>query len=227
MNADGSQARPIVQGPRIGSFSRLPTHPAWSPDGTKIAFASHWEDDTQSAGNWNIYVADIALDNSNISDPNDPRITKLTVAVDAELHPAWSPDGSKIAFQTKPGGPGNGSIYVMNSDGGYVTNLNASATPYFSMVEWSPDGSQILFVSNRDGDEEIYVTNLDGSSQTNLTNSPGNSDFHPSWSPDGSQITFTRGSGCIWIMNSDGSSQTQLRTADAEAVCGRWSTWKP
>jgi len=69
------------------------------------------------------------------------------------------------------------------------------ATPNLGAVQnsdpaWSPDGSKIAFMSDRDGgDIEIYVMNADGSHQTRLTNSPGR-DAHPSWSPDGKNIYF-------------------------------------
>lgn len=51
---------------------------------------------------------------------------------------------------------------------------------------WSPDGSKIVFMSDRDGNHEIYSMNADGSGQTRLTNSPGRDEF-PAWSPDGGE----------------------------------------
>ena len=77
---------------------------------------------------------------------------------------------------------------------------------------WSPDGRQIAFVSDRDGNWEIYVMNADGSSQTNLTNDLPD-DTGPVWSPDGRQIAFVfcrDGSYEIYVMNADGSGQTRL-----------------
>ena len=77
---------------------------------------------------------------------------------------------------------------------------------------YSPDGSQILYVSDRDGNEEIYVMQAGGGGQTNLTNHPAE-DEYPSWSSDGSLIAFhsDRQYGLeVFIMNADGSQQTAV-----------------
>jgi len=93
------------------------------------------------------------------------------------LLPCFSPDGTKIAFESYR--DGDFEIYVMNADGSNQTRLtnNGGLNPCFS-----PDGTKIAFVSDRDGDFEIYVMNADGSNQTNITNNPGG-DYSPSWGP--------------------------------------------
>ena len=68
------------------------------------------------------------------------------------FEPAWSPDGSKIAF-TSWVGPSNSEVYVMDADGGNKTNLTNNAT-YDSDPAWSPDGTQIAFGSHRDGESD-------------------------------------------------------------------------
>ncbi len=91
------------------------------------------------------------------------------------------------------------------------TNLtNNAARDVF--CAWSPDGTQIAFWSDRDGNGEVYVMNADGSNPTNLTNDPG-SDWWPVWSPDGTQIAFVSGRDGnreICVMNLDGSGMLQL-----------------
>jgi Tol biopolymer transport system component len=80
---------------------------------------------------------------------------------------------------------------------------------------WSPDGSRLAFVSDRDGNEEIYVMNSDGSGQTRLTDSPA-SDAGPSWSSDGKRITFVSerdGEARQYSMNADGTNQAHTGTA--------------
>jgi Tol biopolymer transport system component len=77
---------------------------------------------------------------------------------------------------------------------------------------WSPDGSRIVFTSNRDGNYEIYVMDADGSNQQRLTDNPAR-DSHPSWSPDGSRIAFHSnrdGNMEIYMMDADGSNQQRL-----------------
>lgn len=79
---------------------------------------------------------------------------------------------------------------------------------------WSPDGSKIAFMSDRDGgDIEIYVMNADGSHQMRLTHAPGR-DAHPSWSRDGAQIYFQSpregGREQVYVMDADGANQRRL-----------------
>lgn len=104
-----------------------------------------------------------------------------------------------------------------------LTTDHASSQPSFS-----PDGSQIAFVSARGGgweeccgfdDNEIWIMKADGSGQRRLTDGPG--DAHPTWSPDGQLIAFTRAThandfGDIYVMAPDGS---QIRPV-AEAPRG-------
>jgi TolB protein len=92
--------------------------------------------------------------------------------------PAWSPDGSKIAFTSSR--DGNPEIYVMNRDGSGVQRLtnhpSIDTTP-----TWSPAGSQIAFVSDRTGSPQIYIMNVDGTGVDRIT-----FESHcdrPTWSP--------------------------------------------
>jgi Tol biopolymer transport system component len=192
MNADGSN--PV----NLTNHSAAEGDPAWSPDGTRIAFSSDRD------GNSDIFV--MQADGSNpINLTNHP-------AWDAG--PAWSPDGTQIAFTSDR--DGNDEIYVMQADGSNPINLtNHSA--WDAGPAWSPDGTRIAFVTGRHGQAngEIYVMQADGSNPINLTNTPeGEWDF-PAWSPDGTQIAFTswrsgENNVEIYVMQADGSNQTKL-----------------
>ena len=101
----------------------------------------------------------------------------------------------------------------MNVDGSGLVNLtNASSSADF-FPNWSADGSQVGFTSDRDGNAEIYVMNADGSNQTRLTKIPADS-VHPRWSPDSKQIVFahgpTDGRYEIYLMKADGSDPSAL-----------------
>ncbi|MQF70561.1 DUF5050 domain-containing protein [SAR202 cluster bacterium AD-812-D07_MRT_10900m] len=184
--------------------------PAWSPDGTKIAFAS------QRDWDYEIYVMD--------ADGSNP--TRLTENNGWDRQPDWSPDGSKIAFSARHGVLRDGGdffeIYVMDADGSNQTQLTSNVGDDKS-PSWSPDGSKIAFVSDRYGSNGIHVMDADGSNQTRLTDSAGN---RPCWSPDGSKIAFTSdrdGHDEIYVMDADGSNQTRLTNNVGDDKSPSWS----
>jgi hypothetical protein len=171
--------------------------PAWSSDGTNLAFQSN------RTGNMQIYVLSLA----------DSSVSNLTNQTTFEhMEPTWSPDNTSIAFASNR--DGNHDIYMMSAtDGSGVVNLTNQTTGDNHNPTWSPDGSKIAFETTRNGTSEIYVMNVDGSAQQNLTNHPKN-DWHPAWSPDGSHIIFTSdrdGKFEIYKMDAtDGTGQTNL-----------------
>jgi uncharacterized repeat protein (TIGR01451 family) len=161
----------------------------------KIAYAS------RDAVSTNIWVMN--ADGSNR--------TYLTSSTDTEQEPAFSPDGTRIAYMRQLGN--NPEVWVMNADGSGQTNL--SQRPGFDTdPDWSPDGSKIAFTSYRDGYDQIYLMNPDGSGQTNLSRVARWLGRDPSWSPDGSKIAFTvyrpGYNGEIYAMNADGTAPTNL-----------------
>jgi dipeptidyl aminopeptidase/acylaminoacyl peptidase len=92
--------------------------------------------------------------------------------------------------------------------------------------DWSPDGSKIAFISDRDGDYEIYVIDADGTNVTQLTRNTA-WDRGPDWSPDGSKIAFhsDRDSDFeIYVMDADGTNVTQLTRNTA---WDRGPDWSP
>ncbi len=174
---------------------------------TKIAFSSDRDD-----GNWEIYVMD--ADGSNpINLTHNPASDSFT---------SWSPDGTKIAFDSNR--DGNGEIYVMNADGKNLQRLtNHLAKDWYP--SWSPDGKKIAFMSDRNSNYEIYVMDADGKNQINLTKHPG-TDSSPSWSPDGTKIAFMSardGRGEIYVMNADGTDPINLTQNPAFDTTPSWS----
>ena len=145
-----------------------------------------------------------AVERSNLA-----QLTKLTPDTTSASDPAFSPDGSRIAFVSLR--DGNAEIYVMNADGtgaSRVTNdLQPDGRPAFT-----PDGQSLVFHSARTaGRQQIWTVNLDGTGLTQLTRDSVNST--PTVSPDGQTIAYvsTRNKDSdIWLMARDGSNQRQF-----------------
>ena len=120
---------------------------SWSHDGTKIAFISERD------GNSEIYVMNAnGTNQTNISNNISNNDTWLDT-------PSWSPDGTKIVFESKHVDYLDYEIYVMNADGTNQTNISNNDAFDYS-PSWSPDGTKIAFTFERDGNAEIYVYRL-------------------------------------------------------------------
>ena len=123
---------------------------------------------------------------------------------------------------------GSHDIYTMELDGSNQTRLTTSLA-YDDQPKWSPDSSQIVFMSGRDGNFEIYKMNADGSAQTRVTNNPF-ADGFPAWSPDGTKIAFIRGNlenpstFELFVMNADGTNEVRLTN---DGVIDGVPSWSP
>lgn len=99
---------------------------------------------------------------------------------------------------------------------------------YDDQPKWSPDGSKIVFMSDRDSNFEIYTMNADGSNQTRLTNNLA-ADGFPAWSHNGTKIAFVRGdlrnpsTFEIFVMDANGTNQMQLTNDTAIDGVPSWS----
>jgi eukaryotic-like serine/threonine-protein kinase len=189
-----SQTESVSEVPTLSKvtfISALQDEPTWSPDGRFIAYT------TNEKGKLDIVVKPL--------DGGEPIWIVESPADDAQ--PAWSPDGSTLAFVSARDHGGqlstslwmgaiqgfvytrNGDIFLISAFGGTPSKLIENA--YYP--SWSPDGKEIVFVSNRGGKWDLWIIGADGSGLRQLTTEPGFK-YHPSWSPDGEWIVYGGGS---------------------------------
>ncbi|MBL8866031.1 MAG: PD40 domain-containing protein [Planctomycetia bacterium] len=201
---DGRNATPLTNDKFHNSY------PAWSPDGTKIAFCSN-----RAGGPLHIYTMD--ADGKNVK--------ALTTGGLQCRVPAWSPDGKSIAFcRSNPNGGSN--ICVIPADGGEIKALDGDAWD----PAWSPDGKSLAFVSLRDGDGfRLHRMTADGKDAKCLFpkgNNFGNA--YPTWSPDGKTILWSHGVNNnleLHAVGADGSNPKPITKIGA-GLC-LYPSWSP
>lgn len=144
--------------------------PAWSPDGSKIAYVSFENKRSQ------IYYVDVRTGQRRL----------ITSYPGMNQAPAWSPDGQKMAVVlSKTGQP---EIYLVNMLTGALTQLTHSDS-INTEPAFSPDGQSVLFTSDRGGSPQVYRLAL-GSGETSRVTFDGSYNASASYSVDGSEIVF-------------------------------------
>jgi Tol biopolymer transport system component len=146
-------------------------------------------------------------------------LTRLTNNPAKDEYPSWSPDGTKIVFDSDRENK-TAAIYVMDADGTNVTHLTKPGSKASEThPAWSPDGKKIAFVRHENGSNQsdqsgdIYTMNPDGTHITQLTHSYQKQSDAPSWSPDSQQIAYHAkqdGNLDIYTMDADGSNRKNI-----------------
>ena len=246
---------------RLGTDATGASTPRWSPDGKSIAFFGRVSD---SSG-----LAVANSDGTGIRFIAPVRSTNHVLPSTGE-RVGWSPDGTRLAFVSSTAGPeedANGDPMVITrysykptaSEG--LTRFNdnrrlhvfiadletrsvkqlTSGNYYEHSIQWSPSGTELLFVSNHGADPDrvfnydIFVADAQSGAVRQLTHTP-NAEYQPSWSPDGKTIAYlgtkrlltssetTMEDTHVWIMNADGSNRRELGASiDNRQRAPRWS----
>jgi Tol biopolymer transport system component len=213
MRSDGTGARRLTVNPGADQM------PAWSPDGTRVVWASVRPGSP---------ARELWIMNADGSDQR-----RLTDTGRTPGFPHWSSDGTRIVFHAARG-DGEFDLYTINADGTglrRLTTANSHLRP-----RWSPDGTRIAFswfqsIEQGTGWSRIGIMNADGTGYR-LLETPSLQDSEPSWSHDGRQLAFTTmlpmagaymAMGQLAIINDDGTGFRTLGTRTFTAFQVSWS----
>lgn len=187
--------------------------PAFSPDGTRVAFASN------RSGNWDIWI--IGVEGS-------PPV-QVTTGIGDEVHPTWSPDGRRLVFCSRLPDRGQWELWIADATAGASKRFIG----YGLFPEWSPVGDVIVYQRARERGRRWFsiwtLTLVDGEPRypTEVASSTALAMISPSWSPDGTRIVFVSAAELpsefdntkwpetnsvfdIWVMNASGHGKVRL-----------------
>jgi len=225
---DGTNARRVTEGVNDG-------WPAWSSDSTRIVFSSTRYapnlEQCRREGEWNLRCpTDLYL-----VDADGSNLTRVTSDAAPEYDPAWSPDGTQIAF-TRSDGYGT-AIYVVQTDGTGPRQVSSAEGGSDFRPSWTPDGERVVFGSIRYEDWGIFQVMADGTDERALLYRHPLYVDDPIVSPDGKLIAFVgdsvflegaesgQGDIALYVMKADGTDVTKVAEVPG-GVAGEIA-WQP
>jgi TolB protein len=195
---------------RFATRFTLNTMPAFSPDGSTLAFVA-------GGDGTDIYTV------APLGNTPPARVT-FGPGSTTNAQPSYSPDGRQIAFTSSR--LGHPEVYIMDADGtnaDLLTTTVYSDQMYRSNPAWSPDGRRVAYQSLISGVFQIMAINLRDRSVQGFTSEGRNEE--PSWAPDGRHLLFTStrsGAKQLWVLDTE-SGRTRQLTHGGAAREGAWS----
>lgn len=204
VNPDGSNPRPVFPG-------MMTTFPHWSPDGSELALLTGADNPCPPCAASTI-ILNPDTGSYRVLSPPDPDLSTACSI--------WSPDATHFACEVEStDGSQNGLDVIRTSDGGGLTQIASDPGSSDVPIDYSPDGSQIVFGRvdpndhHCDKNSALFVIKVDGSGRHRITPF-GFCDDDGSWSPDGTEIAFASGPGHqpsnIYLVHPDGTGLRQL-----------------
>ena len=221
MKADGSDVRRLTENGDVEHF------PAWSPDGSRIAFLRG--DRLLSPGSLGLYtMAADGSDERRILRDDHPAVWDPKGIL--PFPPVWSPDGERLAFiGWNPGASSElerlhavGYLFTIRADGTELVGIGLT----MSLPTWSPDSQELAYSTYSEDTTSVHVVRPDGSGKRIVWRGElGNNRFpvlRVAWSPSGTEIAFA--SEAVYVIHADGSGFRRLvKRAQGEAAFVEWS----
>ena len=201
----GEAVRRLTTGPAFDAC------PAFSSDGKQIAWCS------DASGSFEIWAM-------KTNGTNQHQVTNMGGRM---LFPDFDPAAERIAFGGGLTDGAQSDVFSIGADGSGLVQLTSDAADD-SLPAYSPDGTQIVFISYRTGVGQVWLMNVDGSDEHQLTFDAVEKDQVPDWSPDGTRLVYAGGIDFgnfdLYIINADGSGLEQITvTPDNDDFAPTWS----